>query len=154
MATRKTKELVRKPDLLLVSIEKVYTFVRSNLRFFIVGLIVFVLAMAAVYGYTIYAQNQEEKAQSTLFKGIRSFEEYSQTGKEESLASAENTFQTLIKQKQGKAYHVAKLYLATIYAQKGKTDEAKSLYQEIVKKSPGTMLKALAERALQNLEKK
>jgi hypothetical protein len=154
MAARKTKELVRKPDLLLISIEKAYTFVRSNLKFFVAGFIVFVSVVGAVYGYTIYTQNQEEKAQSALFKGIRNLEEYNRTGEEESLASAENTFQTLIKQKQGKAYHIAKLYLATIYAQKGKTDEAKNLYREIATKSPGAMLKALAEQALQNLERK
>jgi len=154
MTTRKTKELVKKPDFLITSIETAYAFARTNLKFFVGGIIVFVLAVAAAYGYTIYARNQEEKAQSALFQGIRGFEEYSQTGKEESLASAENVFQTLVKQKQGKAYHVAKLYLATIYSAKGKTDEAKSLYQEIVKKSPGTMLKTLAEQALQNLDKK
>lgn len=154
MATRKTKELVRKPDFLITSIEAAYTFARTNLRFFVAGLIVFVLVVVAVFGYTIYARNQEEKAQATLFQGIRSFEEYSQTGKEESLANAESTFQTLIKQKRGKAYHVAKLYLATIYSVKGKTDEAKNLYQEITKKSPSTMLGTLAEQALQNLDKK
>ncbi|NLW35539.1 MAG: tetratricopeptide repeat protein [Syntrophorhabdus aromaticivorans] len=154
MAAGKTKELVKKPDFLITSIETAYMFMRTNFRFFVAGAIVFVLAVAAVYGYTIYAGNQEEKAQSVLFQGIRSFEEYTQTGKEESLANAENTFQTLIKQKRGKAYHVAKLYLATIYSLKGKTGEAKSLYQEIVKKSPGTMLKTLAERALLNLDKK
>lgn len=154
MAKTKTKELAKKPDVLVTAIETAYAFVRNNLRFFIIGLLIFLAAAVSVYGYTLYTRNQEEKAQQTLFQGIRSFEEFTRTGKQESLANAENTFQTLIKEKRGKAYHVAKLYLATVHTAKGKTDEAKVLYQEVMKDSPGTLLKALAEQALQGLERK
>jgi hypothetical protein len=36
----------------------------------------------------------------------------------------------------------------------GKTEEARALYREIMKNSPDTILKTLAEQALQGLEKK
>jgi predicted negative regulator of RcsB-dependent stress response len=154
MAKKQTKELIKKPDFLIVFVETAYIFIKNNLRNFIIGIVIFFVAALSVYGYTVYSSKQEEKAQSTLFQGIRSFEEYSQTGKQESLTNAENVFQTLIKEKRGKAYQIARLYLATIYTMQGKTEEARALYREIMKNSPDTILKTLAEQALQNLEKK
>lgn len=154
MAKKQTKELIKKPDFLIVFVETAYIFIKNNLRNFIIGIVIFFVAALSVYGYTIYSNKQEEKAQSTLFQGIRSFEEYSQTGKQESLTNAENVFQTLIKEKRGKAYQIARLYLATIYTMQGKTEEARGLYREIMKNSPDTILKTLAEQALQGLEKK
>ena len=154
MAKKQTKELIKKPDFLIVFVETAYIFIKNNLRNFIIGIVIFFVAALSVYGYTVYSSKQEEKAQSTLFQGIRSFEEYSQTGKQESLTNAENVFQTLIKEKRGKAYQIAKLYLATIYTMQGKTEEARALYREVMKNSPDTILKTLAEQALQGLEKK
>jgi predicted negative regulator of RcsB-dependent stress response len=154
MAKKQTKELIKKPDFLIVFVETAYIFIKNNLRNFIIGIVIFFVAALSVYGYTVYSSKQEEKAQSTLFQGIRSFEEYSQTGKQESLTNAENVFQTLIKEKRGKAYQIARLYLATIYTMQGKTEEARALYREIMKNSPDTILKTLAEQALQGLEKK
>lgn len=154
MAKKQTKELIKKPDLLLKFIETAYFFIKTNLRNCIIGIVIFFIAALSVYGYIIYSQKQEEKAQATLFQGIRSFEDYNQTGKHESLTNAENVFQTLIKEKRGKAYHIAKLYLATIHSMKGKSEDAKALYQEILRDSPDTILKTLAEQALQGLEKK
>lgn len=154
MAKKQTKQLIKKPDFLIVFVETAYIFIKNNLRNFIVGIVIFFVAALSVYGYTVYTSKQEEKAQSTLFQGIRSFEEYSQTGKQESLTNAENVFQTLIKEKRGKAYQIARLYLATIYTMQGKTEEARALYREIMKNSPDTILKTLAEQALQGLEKK
>jgi predicted negative regulator of RcsB-dependent stress response len=154
MAKKQTKELIKKPDFLIVFVETAYIFIKNNLRNFIIGIVIFFVAALSVYGYTVYSSKQEEKAQSTLFQGIRSFEEYSQTGKQESLTNAENVFQTLIKEKRGKAYQIARLYLATIYTMQGKTEDARALYQEIMKNSPDTILKTLAEQALQGLEKK
>lgn len=99
MAKKQTKDLIRKPDFLLQFIENAYIFIQENLRGFIIGAVIFVLAVASVYGYAVYARKQEEKSQTTLFQGIKSFEEYSQGGKQESLTNAENVFQTLIKEK-------------------------------------------------------
>jgi predicted negative regulator of RcsB-dependent stress response len=154
MAKKQTKELIKKPDFLIKFIETAYVFIKNNLRNFIIGIVIFFVAALSVYGYTMYSSKQEEKAQATLFQGIRSFEEYSETGKQESLTNAENVFQALVKEKRGKAYQIARLYLATIYTMQGKAEEAKALYQEIMKNSPDTILKTLAEQALQNLEKK
>jgi len=154
MAKKQTKELIKKPDFLIKFIETAYVFIKNNLRNFIIGIVIFFVAALSVYGYTVYSRKQEEKSQATLFQGIRSFEEYSQTGKQESLANAENVFQALVKEKRGKAYQIARLYLATIYTMQGKAEDAKTLYREIMKNSSDTILKTLAEQALQNLEKK
>lgn len=154
MAKKQTKELVKKPDFLISFIENAYLFIQSNLRSFIVGALIFVVAVVLVFGYTVYARKQEENAQAILFQGIRSFEEYGQTGKQESLASAENTFQTLVKDRRGKAHQTARLYLATIYAMQGKTEDARANYQEVIRASSGTVLQTLAEQALNGLEKK
>ncbi len=154
MAKKNAKELVKKPDVLLATIERTYVYIRNNLKLFVIGVIIFLAAVVSAYGYTIYARNQEEKAQQTLFQGIRSFEEFGRTGNQDSLASAENTFLTLVREKRGKAFHTARLYLATIHRTKGETEEAKALYRDVIKDSPGTLLRALAEQALQGLEKK
>jgi len=154
MAKKQTKELIGKPDFLLSFIETAYIFIQENVRSFIIGAVIFVVAIASVYGYVLYSRNQEEKSQATLFQGIKSFEEYGQTGKQESLTNAENVFQSLVKEKRGKAHKIARLYLATIYSMQAKIDNAKPLYQEVVKDSSGTILQTLAEQALQSLEKK
>ena len=154
MAKKQTKELIKKPDFLLKFIETASIFIRNNLRNFIIGAVIFFAAVIAVYGYTVYSRKQEEKSQAILFQGIKSFEEYSQTGKQENLTSAENIFQTLTREKRGKAHQIAKLYLATIYTMQGKTNDARALYQEVMRGSSGTILQPLAEHALQELEKK
>lgn len=154
MAKKQTKELVRKPDPLIEYTEKAFAFVKDHIRSFLLGMAIVLLGALSIYGFTVYSHKQEEKAQATLFQGIRSFEEYTQTGKEDSLANAETTFKTLIAEKRGKAYQIAKLYLATIYTLQGKTDDARALYQEIAKSSSGTILKTLAEEALQGLNRK
>lgn len=154
MAKKQTKEILRKPDFLLSFIENASIFIQENIRSFIIGIVIFVVAAASVYGYTVYSRNQEEKSQAILFQAIKSFEEFSQTGKQENLTHAENAFHSLIQEKRGKTYQIASLYLATIYTMQGKVDDAKTLYQEIIKGSSGTILQTLAEQALQNLEKK
>jgi predicted negative regulator of RcsB-dependent stress response len=154
MAKKQTKDLVKKPDFLIRSIETAYEYIQNNLRNFIIGVVIFCVAALSIYVYSMYSRKQEEKAQATLFQGIRSFEEYSQTGKQESLTNAENVFQTLVKEERGKAFQTAKLYLATIYARQGKTEEARTLYQEVIKGSSDTILQTLAEQAVQGLEKK
>jgi predicted negative regulator of RcsB-dependent stress response len=154
MTKKQTKELIKKPDPLIKFIETAYIFIQNNLRNFIIGVVIFFVATLSVYGYTVYSHKQEEKAQATLFQGVRSFEEHSQTGKQESLTNAENVFQALIKEKRGKAYKIAMLYLATIYTMQGKTEDARALYQDVIKSSSGTVLQTLAEQALQSLDKK
>ena len=69
MAKKQTKELIKKPDFLISFIENVYIFLQNNLRNVIIGLVIVFLAAISVYGYTIYSQKQEEKAQATLFQG-------------------------------------------------------------------------------------
>jgi predicted negative regulator of RcsB-dependent stress response len=154
MAKKNTKELIKKPDIVVMAFETSYLFVKNNLRFFVIGLIAFLAATFAVYGYAEYASRQEEKAQAALFEGVRSFEDYAQTGKPESLTKAEAVFQKLVQEKRGKAYQVARLYLATIYSGQGKTEEAKGLYKDVKRDSSGTILAGLADQALQRLEQK
>lgn len=73
MAKKQTKELIRKPDFLLNFIETAYIFIQENLRSFIIGAAICIVAAASVYVYTLYSRSQEEKSQAILFQGIKSF---------------------------------------------------------------------------------
>jgi tetratricopeptide (TPR) repeat protein len=106
-----------------------------------------------VYGYRLHDQKKNERAQLILFQGIRSLEEYSLNGREDDLKKAEDIFQKIVNEKQGKTYKIAKLYLGKIYYIKGKNEEAKKIYREILNDSSEIVLKTLSEKALQHIDK-
>jgi predicted negative regulator of RcsB-dependent stress response len=153
MAKRKIKEDIKKPDIVIRTITSIGTFAKDNRKQCIIGLAVVVIIISSVYGYIFYERKQDEKAQYVLFQGIRSFEQYGVSGKEENLVQAETTFRKVVDQKQGKIYRIAELYLAKIDTIKGKNEEAKNLYKTVTNESSGLLLKALSEKALQKLEK-
>ena len=153
MVKRKIKEEIKKPDILIATVESAIQLVRENLRLFIIAVAVFCLAGLSVFGYTIYAEKKNQKIQISLYEGIKSLETYDRTGNKEDLDRAEGIFQKIVKEKRGKAYVVAKLYLGTAYSQNGKTEEANKIYQELSKDSP-TVAKMLSDQALQNASKK
>jgi predicted negative regulator of RcsB-dependent stress response len=154
MAKKKIKEEIKKPDILIKTIEFTIKFIRTNLKLCIVGVVIFFIIGIAAYGYSLHQQKKDERAQLTLFQGVRSFEEYSLNGREEDLNKAEDIFQKIVNEKQGKTYKIAKLYLGKIYYIKGKNEEAKQIYREILNNSSEVVLKTLAEKALQHIEKK
>ncbi|MCX5798084.1 MAG: tetratricopeptide repeat protein [Proteobacteria bacterium] len=154
MAKKKTKEEIKQSDILIKTIGSIVTFVRNNLKLCIIGVIILFVVGLSVYGYMLYEKRQNEKAQNTLFQGINNFEVYTLSGKEDDLNKAEGIFRKVVKEKQGKTSDIAKLYLGKIYSIKGKDEEAKKVYEEILKESSETVLKMLSEKALQHIEKK
>jgi hypothetical protein len=154
MPTKKANELVRKPDILLRSINVTSSFVMNNLRLVVIGVVLCGVAALSAYGYAIHANKQAERARSELFQAVASFEEYRQTEKQEALSKAENAFQKLVKEERGDTYKIAKLYLATILTLKGKPQEAKTLYRELKRDASGTILADLSERALRQIDNK
>jgi hypothetical protein len=75
-------------------------------------------------------------------------------GNEEDLRNSEGAFKDILAQKQGKTYKIARLYLARIQYLHGKKDEAAKLYRDILKDSPDSLLKTIAEKAIVDIEKK
>jgi len=153
MATKRIKEEIKKPDILVRLTETALEFVRANLRLVIIAAVIFCAAGFSVYGYTVYQEKQNEKVQIAISEGVKNLESYYASGKKEDLDKAENTFQKVVKERKGKVYLVAKLYLGTVYALKGQTGDAKKIYEELSRKSP-SVLKMLAERDLRNLDTK
>ena len=153
MATKKIKEEIKKPDIVIRTVEAGLEFVQTHLRLVIIAAVIFCAAGVSVYGYALYDEKQNEKVQIAISEGVKNLESYYNTGKKEDLEKAETTFQKVVKEKKGKIYMVAKLYLGTIYAIKGQADDARNVYQELSRKSP-LALKMLADKGLQNLDAK
>lgn len=154
MAKKKEKEIIRKPDIILTTIESAVQFVKNNAKYFIIGLVVFLIAVAAVSVYALNAKNQYDKAQYRLAQGIQSFNEYNANGKKEDIEKAETIFNEVALKKKGELSFIAKLYQAKINYTRGKNEEAKKLYQEVMSNTSSATLKALAEKAIQHIEKK
>ncbi|MBA4391548.1 MAG: hypothetical protein C0399_11525 [Syntrophus sp. (in: bacteria)] len=153
MIKKKIKEGVRKQDILIATVELVYSFFRTNLKLCIIAAALLIVASLSVYGYAAYEEKKDEKAQVLLFQGVKNLDEYTASGKKENLDKAEEIFQKVIQQKQGKIYKIAKLYLGTVYSIKGQTEDARKIYLELSKDSPD-VLKMLSEKTLSNLDNK
>ena len=153
MVKKRIKQEIRKPDIFTTAMETAFRFVTANIKLFIIGAVVFCVGGLAAYGYAAYEGKKNEKAQVSLTEAITSLEQFNVTGKKEDLDKAETIFNKIAKERPGKVYLVAKLYLGSVYTLKGQTDDAKKIYQELSKGSP-TAIKVLAERALQNLNTK
>jgi hypothetical protein len=153
MVKRKIKEEIKRPDIVIATVELAITFIRTHLVKVIIAAAVFCAAGLSVYAYTAYEERKNEKAQTAIFEGVKSLESFNRSGKKEDLDKAEAVFQKAAKERAGKVYMVAELYLGTVYAVKGQNDEARKIYQRLAKDGP-TVLKMLSERALQNLAAK
>ncbi len=154
MTKKKEKELIRKPDVFLTLFTETTQFIRLHSRQCIAALVIFLLACAAGYVYIQHSRSQYDKIQYQLSQGVQSFAAYSVEGKQEDINKAEGIFNEIAQKKKGKSYYIAKLYLAKIQYLKGKSEDAKKIYQEILKGTSDSMLKTLSERAIQHLDKK
>lgn len=153
--TKKTvKQQIKKPDILLRTIASAYGFVRSHLKVCILGFVACVIIVSTVYGYVLYERKENDQAQYALHKAMKSYEAYMVAGNEDDLRKAEDILRDILAQKQGKAYKIARLYLARIQYLHGKKDEAARLYRDVLNDSPDSLLKTLAEKAIVEIEKK
>lgn len=147
MARNQLKE-DRKPDILLVTIERVATLVRKNPKPFIMGLVVVVVVGLAIGAFSFYRSQQNEKAQFQLSQAMETLGEYMATQKEDALSRAETQFRDLTKGKPRGVSDIASLYLTRITYLKGKSEEAKTMYAELASRASSPVVKQLAEQAL------
>lgn len=147
MARNQLKE-DRKPDILLVTIERVATLVRKNPKPFIMGLVVVVVVGLAIGAFSFYRSQQNEKAQFQLSQAMETLGEYMATQKEDALSRAETQFRDLTKGKPRGVSDIASLYLARITYLKGKSEEAKTMHAELASRASSPVVKQLAEQAL------
>jgi hypothetical protein len=129
-------------------------FIRKHSKQCIVGLIVLLLAFAGGYLYMLHLNSQYDKIQYQLAQGIQSFNEYNASGKQEDITKAEGIFNEISQKKMRQSQYIAKLYLAKINYIRGKNEDAKKIYQEIIKGTSSSMLKTLSEKAIQHIDKK
>lgn len=151
---KKDKEIIQKPDMLLTLFTSIMQFIRTNLKLCIIGLVVLLVAIAAGYAYMLHVNSEYDKIQYKLTQGIQSFNEYNTSGKQEDVEKAESTFNEVVQKNKRQSYYIAKLYLAKINYMRGKNEDAKKIYQEIIKGTSNSMLKTLSEKAIQHIDKK
>jgi predicted negative regulator of RcsB-dependent stress response len=151
---KKDKEIIQKPDMLFTLFTSTMQFIRNNSKQCIIGLVVFFIALAAGYAYTLHVKSQYDKIQYKLAQGIQSFNEYNTNGKQENIEKAESIFNEIALKKMKQSHYIAKLYLAKINYMRGKNEDAKKIYQEIIKGTSDSMLKALSEKAIEHIDKK
>jgi predicted negative regulator of RcsB-dependent stress response len=154
MTKKKVKAEIKAPDIVLRTLGSSYTFIRSNLKLCIIALVICLAIASSVYGYMVYEKKKNDGRQYILSQGLRSFEEYTATGKQEDLASAESVFNKIALQNQGRISAVAKLYMGKINYLRGKNDEALKTYKEVSQTSSDPLLKSLADKAIAQIEKK
>ncbi len=154
MTKRKEKEFIRKPDVFLTSFTKTTQFIQRHFRQCIAVAIVFLLAIVAGYLYMLHSRSQYDTIQYRLSQGIQSFAAYNAEEKQEDINKAEGIFNEIARKKKGKSYYIARLYLAKIQYIKGKSEDAKKIYQEILKDTSDSVLKTLSEKAIRQIDKK
>lgn len=150
---KKTVE-AKKPDVMLTAFHFCVTWLTDNVRTAVIGGIVIVCLVLAGWGLAAHQERKAERANYTLYQGIKSFDEYVLTGKGDGLSKAEESFRRLLKNSPSGVKDVAKLYVARIAMMKGKPDEAKALYAEVARNPANDVVKKLSENALGAMQKK
>lgn len=154
MTKKKEKEFIRKPDTFLALFTKTTQFIQQHFKQCITAVVIFLLAIAAGYIYVLHSRSQYDTIQYRLSQGIQSFAAYNTEEKQEDINKAEDIFNEVARKKKGKSYYIAELYLAKIQYIKGKSEDAKKIYQEILKGASDSMLKTLSEKAIRQIDKK
>ena len=153
MVTRKARAEIKKPDFLLRTINNSYQFVKINVKLCVIGLALCLVIVSAVYGYVLYDKSKNDKIQYSLSQGIKAFDTYMATSKEDDLAKAEKSLKEVFGKK-GNASFVAGLYLARIEYIRGKKEDALKLYKELLQRASDPDFKAIIEKAITQIEKK
>ena len=152
MTKKKVKEELKKPDFVLLAIEKVSGWVKQHARLCIIGLVVLAVIATAITGVRIYQARADEEMQYRLAEGIKAFQEYASGGKEDSLKKAESIFQRLSTSRRNGIEEIALLYLGKIYYLQGKNEDAKAQYLKAKNQTGSSVIAGLAESGLKNAE--
>ena len=151
MTKRKVKEDLKKPDFIMVTIGRVTAWTKEHLRLCIIGASALVVIALALTAYRIHEAREDDKLQYQLEQGIIAYQEYSTNGSGQALQKAESTFKGISASRRSGLDAISNLYLAKIYYSQGKTDAARSLYLDVKDRASDSVLKKLAETALQSI---
>lgn len=154
MAKRKIKQELKRPDIVMRAFEFTIRWIKANLKLCIAGIAAALIIFMCIFAYTLYSKKQDDRAQYLLSQGIKSFAEYNTSGSEDALKKAEDAFKRTANEKRKKTQSIAKLYLGKIYYLKGKVEDAKKVYREVLSESSEPVIKMLSEKALSYIEKK
>ncbi|MGD0230565.1 MAG: hypothetical protein ABSC19_09430 [Syntrophorhabdales bacterium] len=154
MAKKKIRDEIKKPDMLQSTVDDAVAWVKENRGTCIVAGILVVLIALSGWGYGAYRADRDERAQYTLYQGIRAFQEYTVNPKGDGLSKAEASFRKVTETGSGGLRDVAKLYLARIGVRKGMKEEARRLYGEIDRRPANNAVKILSESGLKELDSK
>lgn len=153
MAKKKIKEEIKKPDIVLATLERLVGWVKGNPKTCVIALMVAVLVGLSIWAYEMYEARKDERVQSMVAEGISNFQQYAFAKKEDALGKAESAFRDVLKERSGGPGDVARLYLAKIATIKGKNDEARALYNEVLSNPSNEVVRKLSEKSLQDLPK-
>ncbi len=151
MTKKKVKEELKRPDFVLVTLGRVTTFVKEHLRLCIIGVSALVVIGLALTAYRMYETRENDKLQYQLQEGITAYQEYTTNGSSQALQKAESIFKSVLASRQRGLDDIAKLYLAKIYYSQGKSEDARSLYLDVKSRTSNSILRKLAETALQRI---
>jgi hypothetical protein len=147
---KKHDDVLSKSDVITETFDKIYMYVLENLKLCIGAAAGVLIVIALIYGYVIYQDRKNDRIQYVLTQGIMAFEAYASNGDEQALKQAETSLQQVKADGRKGPRNISKLYLAKIASMKGQKEEAVKLYSEVAGDSSDSLLKGVAEKALQS----
>jgi hypothetical protein len=151
MQKKTIKEDTKREDFFITSVERCKAWITNNTKIFVISVIVVIALALTGWAYVYYLSSKNERIQYALSGAIKDYQEYMVSKKAESLPKAEATFKTVEKDSSGGVRDVAKLYLARIDILKGNSQEAKKIYDQIVKNPASKLTQRLAEASLKEI---
>lgn len=148
------KEETKSDNIVFVGFQYCVAWIKANRGVAIAGAAVIICIVLAGWGYAAFESSKSERAQYALSQGMRNFQQYALTKNEEALGKAETEFGQVAKIGSGPVRDVAKLYLARIALAKGEGEKARILYGELARKSSSDVVRKLAQKDLEDLQKK
>lgn len=171
MSKRLTRKEIKhdiREDQFRVGIQRAFEFVSQNARMILFGAIGLVVLTVAVLGFRYYMDLRQDRAADALGEAMAVYgAEIVDEGAEpdnsvmptfatedEKRARSRELFERVVREHGNtSAGGVAKVYLARIYFQEGRVEEAKEHWREFLEENPGHMLAAAVKLNLLELER-
>ncbi|HVN24214.1 MAG TPA: tetratricopeptide repeat protein [Syntrophorhabdales bacterium] len=151
MTKRKVKEDLKKPDFMMVALERATTWIKEHVRLCIIVLSALIVIGLGLTGYRIYESREDDRLQYQLEEGVAAYQEFTTNGSGQALQKAESAFKAVSASRHKHLDEIAKLYLAKIYYTQGKNEDARSIYLDVKSRTSSSILRSLAETALQRI---
>lgn len=151
MARKKIIAEAKKPDIVVTSVEAALNWIKANPKPVYIGGAVLVTLVGLFFGFRLYENSKDERAQYLLSQGLRSYQEFALAGQQGSLTKAEATFRELLRENPKGTNDIARLYLGKISRLQNKSEEARTYYAQVAQGSSDPLIKKFASSALQEL---